>query len=422
MAQPREEYDREKQRLTELKESGEIAEGDYQAIIEVVEAYDEQAFNTPIPVKENGQQASYREPYTLTNWLRKLRTAAKELSLSEADKREINEFTESLLKERELAKGTVRGHQSVLRRFYNYHDFGIDRTDVHRLQQEGSPVEPTDMLTEDEIHDIRQATDHARDLSMFDMFLYTGQRSMAVRTLRIKDIDLDNGRFKLNDDVDGLKGANDHIRWRSLLLAESSLGDWINKYHPDPKPDHFVFCAKGIYNNADPTSPLTRGAPQTMMNKLKERTDIQKPMYPHMLRHNFVDLAINEYGMDPHYVKLYIGHAPESRVMETTYQHLTDDDVSQHAEEAFGLADETEDESTLTPSQCPRCGEPLPSTAKACAGCGLLITPDAQSAQEEMNEEVGEAIPEVQNEIEAKIVQSVLKDVRDNPGDYLSEE
>jgi len=423
MAQPREELRREHQRLADAFEAGEIAERDHDAIRKLVAAYDEESFNTPIPTKESGQQKSPREPYTLANWLRYLRLAAQEICLKEADKKTVNEYTQSLLKYQELQRGSVRNYQSVLRRFYNYHEeLEVDRTDVHRLQQEGTPVEPTDLLTQNEIHEIRQATDHARDLALFDMLLYTGQRSMAIRTLRNKDIDFEGGRFKLNDDVDGLKGANDHIRWRSLLLAESSLSDWVNKYHPTPQPNHYVFTAKGIYNDPDPTTPLTRGAPQQVMDNLKNRTGIEKPLHPHMLRHNFVNLAINEYDMDPHYVKLYIGHSPDSRVMESTYQHLTDQDVSAKAEEAFGLADdEKDDESPLTPSQCPRCDEPLPKNAKACPRCGLLITPDAQSAQNEIQEQAEARISEVQNQTEAKIVQSVLEDVRENPDEYIND-
>jgi len=415
MATPREEYQTARNRLDALLDDGEIHPDDHDAITELCDAYDEKAFSVQIPVKENGQQESFREPLTLANWMRQLKEAAKEIRLTDSDKDTVNKYTESLLKEKDLASGTVRGYQSVLRVFYNYHDdLGISRTDVHRVQQKDTSVKPADMLTEDEIHELRQATDHARDLAMFDMLLYTGQRSAALTTLRIKDVDFDTGRFKLNEDADGLKGANDHIRWRSLLLAESSLQDWINKYHPDPKPDHYVFTAKGIYNSADPETPLTRGTPQGLMDNLKERTEIDKPLHPHMLRHNFVNLAINRYDMDPHYVKLHIGHSPDSRVMETTYQHLTDDDVSRAAEEAFGIRKEKE-ESPLTPARCPRCSEPLPDTAKACAACGLMITPDAVSAKETLEEREKEAKDDAETLEDYKDADAIANAIEDDP-------
>lgn len=415
MATPREEYQTARQRLDALLDSSEITEADYEAIVELCDAYDEEAFSVSIPMRENGQQESFREPLTLANWTRRLKAAAQEITLTDADKDEVNKYTERLLKEEEYAHGTVRGYQSVLRVFYDYHeDLEIDRTDVHRVNQKDTSVKPADMLTEDEIHELRQATDHARDLAMLDMLLYTGQRSAALCTLRIKDIDFATGRFKLNEEADGLKGANEHIRWRSLLLAESSLQDWINKYHPDPKPEHHVFTAKGIYNTADPTTPLTRGALQGVMDNLKDRTEIDKPLHPHMLRHNFVNLAISRYDMDPHYVKLHIGHSPDSRVMETTYQHLTDGDVSRAAEEAFGIRKE-EDESPLTPARCPRCKEPLPDTAKACAGCGLVITPDAATAKETIKESTREQKGQADDLDEYKDADAIAQALDDDP-------
>lgn len=196
-----------------------------------------------------------------------------------------------MLKERGLAKNTVRKYQDTLRVFHEYHDFGVERTDIATVKQEDTKIRPEDMLTKEEIHDLRDACDHPRDKAIFDLFMYTGQRSYAIRTLRIKDIDIGNGRYRLNPNVDGLKGADENGDTRPLLLAQASVARWINEYHPDPEPEHYVICSKGKYNKADPTTPTSRHLPQKAMSKLKERTNIEKPVNPHALRHNFVSLV-----------------------------------------------------------------------------------------------------------------------------------
>jgi hypothetical protein len=53
-------------------------------------------------------------------------------------------------------------------------------------------------------------------------------------------------------------------------------------------------------------------------------------------------------------IKHLIGHGPGSTIMETTCQHLSDDDHIRAAEIAQDLQ-KPEDESSLTPEVCPTC-------------------------------------------------------------------
>ena len=88
--------------------------------------------------------------------------------------------------------------------------------------------------------------------------------------------------------------------------------------------------------------------------------------------------------MDDSTIKHFIGHGSDSTVMETTYQHLSDDDYTAKAERAMGLR-EAEEASPLTPDICPTCGDQL---AKACEGCGAVFTPDAKDTEEQVDEDL----------------------------------
>jgi integrase len=403
----RERLEGEKRRLREAVEKGDVSEQDSDAILELCNAYDEQKFNSPVPTDSTGQKEKHREPTTLALWCQRLRLAASDIELTDADVDGLNEYTEFLLKEKDhrynsgkgLSRNSVRAYQDSFRRFYRYHDdLGVDPTEIATISRDDSKVDPTDMLTPDEIQAAREAADNPRDLATLDLLLYTGQRNMAIRSLRIRDIDLENGRYRLNDEMDGLKRADENGEWRPLLLAKASVQEWL-KYHPyADDPDAYLLAPRPKYNEVDPTQMLARNAVSRVTNKIKERAQIDKPMHPHALRHNFVTLMKREYGLDDATIKYLIGHSQSSNVMETTYQHLDDEDHIQAAEEALGLRDPEED-SSLTPPVCPQCGEPLPGDAKACH-CGLVITPDAQAVKRQVRDDQWEDKAEAEGDEE----------------------
>jgi len=403
----RERLEKEKRRLREAVENGDVSEQDKDAILELSNTYDEQKFNTPVPTDSTGQKEKHREPSTLALWCQRLRLAASDIELTDADVDNLNKYTEFLLKEKDhrynsgkgLSRNSVRAYQDSFRRFYRYHDdLGVNPTEIATISRDDSKVDPTDMLTPGEIQAAREAADNSRDLAILDLLLYTGQRNMAIRSLRIRDIDLEKGRYRLNDEMDGLKRADENGEWRPLLLAKASVQEWL-KYHPySDDPDAYLLAPRPKYNEVDPDQMLARNAVSRVTNKIKERAGIDKPMHPHALRHNFVTLAKREYGMDDATIKYLIGHSPSSDVMETTYQHLDDEDHIQAAEEAVGLRDPEED-SSLTPPACPQCGEPLPGDAKACH-CGLVITPDAQAVKQQVRDEQWEDKAEAEGEEE----------------------
>jgi len=244
--------------------------------------------------------------------------------------------------------------------------------------------------------------------------LYTGQRSTAIRSLRIKDVDLDDGVYYLNGNVDGLKGADRNGRKRPLLGAVGSIREWL-RYHPDPdNPDAYLITTKPRYSDVDPESMVSRNTIRRATTKLGEKAGIDKPTNPHTIRHNFVTIAKREYGMDDNTVKHLIGHAPDSNVMETTYAHLTDEDFIQAAEEAAGIR-EPEESGSLSPDIC-HCGEPLPDTAKACPRCGTVYAPDAQAAQGQIQDEMKESYKQTDPEdTDTQEKLDTLDDLLDDP-------
>jgi hypothetical protein len=148
---------------------------------------------------------------------------------------------------------------------------------------------------------------------------------------------------------------------------------------------------------------------------MKERTGVDKPLNPHALRHNFVTIALRQ-GVPESAIKHQLGHAPDSRVMESTYAHLKDSDHIREARKAFPSLDVDEHESELTPQVCPRCGENPPENAKLCPWCGLEFTPDASEAKDQTSEAVKESYKQTDPDDEGTMREiEVVEEALDDP-------
>lgn len=425
----RERYVSERDTLRDLAESGEIAHGDCEEILGWCDGYDpETATATPEHADDDANRwGETRAPSTLRQWLRSISAFCRDLdgSVLDADADDLNHVAQRMYEgkaasvSKPLSKNTVRSRQHCLKRFLRHLDDGIDPDDIAVFDQQSTVVDPEDMLTRDEFHALRNAPEHPRDRVIMDLLLYTGQRNTAIRTLRIKDVDVDNAKYRLNDEADGLKGADLIGKWNPLLGANGTVRDWL-RHHPDPdNPDAYLLCERRNSVTRDSTETISGDTVNRILREAatvaaKDEPSIDsKPTHAHALRHNFVTMCKRDYDMDDDVIKRLIRHKPESDVMNTTYAHLSDSDYIQAAEEAFGFREE-KDESTMTPEHCNACREPLPAKAKACPSCGAVFTPDAKAVQTQAEDR----IVEIRNETEADIVNSIIQDVRENPDEW----
>lgn len=376
---------------------------DAERILEMADAYDEDKLVVETPEGQDTKSVT-----TLKNYLSALKKIAVHVTLTDTTTTELNTVMQGFhdgtldnVKDDGLSKGSVRIYQNALRQFYYVHDdFGINPEDIILFKPEQKSVDPADMLSRDEIQAMRDAAECMRDLALFDFLIYTGQRNTATRSLRIKDLDLPNERFRLNENADGLKEAEKNGKWRDLLLSAATIKQYLNTEHPSPDdPDAFVFVGRPKYGGPNPHTMLDVTTIGAIIGRLADRATetcpaiASKPTTPHSLRHNFVTIALRR-GMDETAIKHQIGHRPESSVMESTYSHLKDSDHIRVAREAFDL--EIEDtESELTPEVCPRCGENPPENARLCPWCGLEYTPDAKEVMERANEDMRESYRDI---------------------------
>lgn len=399
---------------------------DGERMLSMADAYDADNFTVDPP---SGQQTKSRT--TLKNYLTGLKKVAVHVELTNTTTDELNVLMQAFrdggvdnVKDGGITNGSVRVYQNALRQFYYvYDDIGVDPGDIALASTDQSTVDPAEMLTREEIQAIREAAECLRDTALFDFLLYTGQRNTATRSLRIKDLDLKNSRFRLNAEATGLKNAEKNGKWRDMLLSGATVRQYLNTEHPAPDdPEAYVFVGRPKYGGPDPFTMLDVTTVGAIIGRLADRAAEEvpsiasKPTYPHALRHNFVTIALRR-DMHEQTIKHQIGHGPESTVMETTYAHLKDSDHIREARDAFDLETEPA-ESELTPEVCPQCGENPPENARMCPWCGLGYTPDAKEFVESVEDTVHDSYRAVdiqRDDAELLSTVQVVDDLLDDP-------
>lgn len=380
---PREQYERERQRLEDSADAGRISSAEYDAITTFLDARDETCMATPskgIKTTDSG--------HSLRSYANTARKVAERLDddLTDTTTDAVNRLMGAHLngqhpdvKDGGLSERTISSYQGVIRKFYEYHEFGITAADIEIVNPGRTPVDEQKLFTQDEIEAMRDAIDNQRDRCLFELLLNTGQRIGAIQSLRVKDVDPQAGVFWLNPEAE-LKGADRNGRKRPLLGAKRATHDWL-KNHPTGEPDDYLITNLPTWSRGPNAGEmLSQQSLNRILKAIGERAGVaDNKLHAHNFRHTFVTIAKRDYDLDNDTIKHLIGHAPDSSVMETTYAHLTDDDYIKRVEEKTGER-EPEPSATLTPNTCPTCGEVLADGAKACPGCGDVFTPDAAGA------------------------------------------
>ncbi|WP_226041245.1 tyrosine-type recombinase/integrase [Natrinema sp. DC36] len=372
----RERYEKYRDRIQSLEQDGVMSSEDCEAILEFLDSADPESALINGDSMSDGTLARYA--YTL-----KRIPELSDFNLSDASEYKINKIMDDIrrgnvdgVKEGGLTSGSVRNHQSTIRKFYKYHDdFNVDPEEIMLFEPNDSSVDERDILTRDEFNAIRKAAQHPRDKALVELLGYTGQRIAAILNLRLKDMKPEDGVFYLNTSDGDMKGAEGA---RSLLLAEHSVRKWKNNHPCTDDPEAHFICKKNVdqNNGQDLGDKMDHSSIYRLLQNIGERAGVDKPTNPHNFRHTFVTWAKRDKGMDNDTIKHIIGHDPDSTVMETTYAHLTDEDMMKNAEQAVGLIEE-EDDSPFVPDNCPACQKPLEGSEQFCPDCGSKVDIDA---------------------------------------------
>jgi len=300
---------------------------------------------------------------------------------------------------------SLHAYQIALRNFVKIHE--TDYSDLPRKHESeyemhpltitevpGRQIEPEDLLYQEDIDALLDACAmDVRYKAMITWGLASGQRLDALRTVRVGDIHWEGatGDIQLNDDDGSLKGNSGRV---PLLWAKHYLKKWleIHPFKDDPDFDEkYIFCAdprmKGANGDRDGTTPLDASTIRKRLKVFADRADLDKRIYPHLLRHTAITRMVSE-GLTEQQIKKIVGWDPDSSEFGT-YVHLAEELSNDSIRKTLGLptSDETDRPLLGMPSllRCPECEDQLPENDKRCGTCGEPLT-DAEYVKTQAGE------------------------------------
>jgi len=229
-----------------------------------------------------------------------------ERELPDITKEEINDYILRLIKERNISPSQQNQrinsikfyYEKVLGRENQYYDIGRPRKE-RKLP---------DVLSKEEIAAMIKSTENKKHKCLIAVIYSCGLRRSEAINLKIEEIDTKRMQVKIK----GGKGRKD----RYVLLSAKTLS-YLNKYYCNDEPKIYVFGGKtGLKYSA--TSIYN------VIKNTAEAANIQKRVYPHILRHSFATHNL-EQGMDLRYIQELLGHS-SSKTTEI-YTHVSQKDL-----------------------------------------------------------------------------------------------
>jgi len=306
------------------------------------------------------------------------------------------------LEEQPYSAWTKQSYKVILKRFYRWLKGGDEGYPpevrwIKTTLKEKEKLLPQDLLTEDEIERLVNATDNPRDRA-FIMTLYeTGGRIGEIGSLRIRDVTFHKDYASVM-----LRGKTGPRRV-PVVAAVPYLALWID-HHPDKSnPD------APLWPKFSDGKPMSYPALAKVLKVAARRSGLKKRITPHKLRHSratFLASKLTEAQMNA-----LFGWKQGSE-MPSTYVHLSGRDVDQAILGIYGLRREAKEKpSELSPKECPRCRQPNPPTNRFCFRCGMALDMETVVEIEQKRKRADDIMnllfedPEVRGLVERKVLE-----------------
>ncbi len=181
-------------------------------------------------------------------------------------------------------------------------------------QQEKAPQRLLEVLSRSEIDTIEAAAMDERDRLVVRVLADTGLRISELLGLRLADL-----RENKHDRVYSLRVVGKGNKEREVPVPPPTFKRLMAyAEHGGPKNSEFIFNGKRKHDGQ--VARLTKSGADQLVRNLGKQADIEKRIYPHLLRHSYATWALSK-GMNPLMLAKILGHANLTMIM-TTYSHL----------------------------------------------------------------------------------------------------
>jgi site-specific recombinase XerD len=235
---------------------------------------------------------------------------------------------------------------------------------------------PEDMLSEEEVMRMIEATPITRDKAIIALLWDTGLRIGELGSLKIKNVKFDDyGAILI---VKGKSGAR-RVR---TILSTSYLTNWLEEHPFKDNPDAPLWVKLGIDGD---NGPMNYYGIRKQIITAAKKAGVKKRIHPHLFRHSratYMAKYLTEAQM-----KEYFGWV-QSSDMASVYVHLSGRDVDDAILRMHGLKKEEEEDKPKA-RRCPRCRKVNGLQAKFCYNCGAPLDVEVMIELEKSIAELG---------------------------------
>jgi hypothetical protein len=248
-----------------------------------------------------------------------------------------------------------------------------------------SKVLPEEILSEDEIKKMGNASYTDRDRAFVLSLYESGCRIGEFLPLRFKHLNFDKHGVVIR--VTGKTGSR-RIR---LVFSTLSLQRWIANHPQRDNKDAFLWCKiPAPYNGRFENKPISYSFVSKILRELADRGGIKKRVNPHAFRHaraTFMARHLKEPEM-----REFFGWGSDSE-MPSIYVHLSGRDVDNSVLSIYGIKEGAKSqEPVLKIHECPRCKDPNDPAAVFCYRCGLPFKEEGIEAENKLESVVVELL------------------------------
>jgi integrase len=320
------------------------------------------------------------------------------------DKEDVKDLVE-WTHDRDVSDATVSAYKQVIKRFWRWlaempqgeHPEAVDW--INTTTSNGSNGKlPKDLLTRDDVTDLKDACRNPRDRAFIAMLYETGARIGELIDLTVGDIeDHDHARKVV---IDGKTGQ----RRLPLLESTPSINRWLND-HPEPRPDASLWCKL-----RSPEQLSYHYIRQKLLVRAKERAGLEKPVNPHHFRHSRATDLANEFKEAQ--LCEWFGWVQGSDV-PAKYVHLSGRDIDNAYNKLHGFEPDDDEEDEATVQECPRCQELNEPTDRFCSRCGQALEIDAAEELEEAEKKVTGVSSDTDAALAMQLVEAIQDDTEE---------
>lgn len=209
---------------------------------------------------------------------------------------DLREYLAYLVDERHLMDNSVQAHINTLRSFFSWlvDEDNIRKSPMRKIKSlKIDKLRSRHPLTAEQLELVRDGCRGYKEKALVEFLVSSGCRVSEVAGLRVDDIDWRDRKCKVIGK--GNKERTVYFSVRAKLM--------LQLYIEGRKGGEALFSSSRA-----PYEPLSDRGIEKIISKLGKRIGMERPLYPHLMRHTFASHALN-CGMELTIIQHLLGHS-----------------------------------------------------------------------------------------------------------------